>query len=347
MDEKPRILVVDDERLHLSVIVELLGDEYTVMVAKSGIKALEIARSSSPPALILLDVLMPELDGYQVCQRLKSDPLTRAIPVIFLTVKSDVSDEAYGFDLGAVDYIIKPFSPPIVRARVATHLALKMAHDELAEYNQNLELKVVERTNEVRQAEAGRNQLQLQLQQAQKMDSLGQLTGGVAHDFNNILSVILGFTDMAKRSIASHNDIKLTGYLEQVETVGAKAGKLIEQLLAFTRGVPTARELLNLGEVVDNGFGLIRPIIPSGISFKTDFDLNLPRIELDQVQIYQVIMNLCINARDAMDQTGEISISTGWFDGHEMACATCEEIIPQQQIELLVADQGKGIAPEH
>ena len=347
LTEKPRLLVVDDERLHLSVMVELLGDNYVVMVAKNGEKALQIARSNLPPALILLDVLMPGLDGYQVCQALKDDPLTRCIPVIFLTVKSDVYDEAFGFGLGAVDYIIKPFSPPIVRARVATHLALKIANDDLAQQNQNLEEQVVQRTEELRQVDARRRQLLIELQQAQRMDSLGQLTGGVAHDFNNILSVILGYTDMAKRSMSSGNESKVAGYLEQVETAGQKAGALIEQLLAFTRGVPTEGELLNLGEVVENGFGLLRPIIPSGIIFKTDFDRDLPLVELDQVGIYQVIMNLCINARDAMGQQGEIAIKTGWFGGHGAICATCGEIIPDQQVELVIADQGKGIAPEH
>ena len=347
MDEKPRILVVDDERLHLSVMVELLGDDYLVMVAKNGEKALEIASSNMPPALILLDVLMPEMDGYQVCQLLKADPLTRSIPVVFLTVKSDVADETYGFSLGAVDYITKPFSPPIVRARVATQLALKTALDELARYNANLEQEVAHRTAQVLQADGRRKQLQLQLQQAQKMDSLGQLTGGIAHDFNNILSVILGFTDLAKKSIPSQSDAKIFSYLDQVEAVGEKARELIAQLLAFTRGVPAAGELLDLGEVVDSGFGLIRPIIPAGIVFATDFDQSLPPVNIDKVQIYQVVMNLCINARDAMENMGEISIKTGWYRGQGKACVTCGELIADRQVELVVADQGKGIAPEH
>lgn len=148
MDQETTILVVDDERFHLNVIVDLLGKDYKLTIAKSGERALEIAQEQKPD-LILLDVLMPNMDGYQVCQALKSNSSTAKIPVIFLTVKSDVEDEAHGFNCGAVDYITKPFSPPIVRARVKTHLDLNQAHKALAIHNSELEKLVEERTAEI------------------------------------------------------------------------------------------------------------------------------------------------------------------------------------------------------
>ncbi len=112
------ILVVDDTPDNLELMSELLMDRYRVKVAGSGAKALRIAAGNMRPDLILLDVMMPEMDGYEVCARLKADAATRDIPVIFLTARSEMADEQKGFDLGAVDYITKPISPPIVLARV-------------------------------------------------------------------------------------------------------------------------------------------------------------------------------------------------------------------------------------
>lgn len=118
------ILVVDDTPDNLSLMSGLLRDKYLVKVASTGEKAIKIAQSGTPPDLILLDIMMPEMDGYEVCRRLQQDPKTRNIPIIFLTAKSQPEDEAMGISLGAVDYIIKPISPPIVLARVRNHLAL-------------------------------------------------------------------------------------------------------------------------------------------------------------------------------------------------------------------------------
>ena len=147
--ERPTILVVDDTPDNLAVLSSLLKDEYRVKVASSGEKALKVAAAANPPDLILLDIMMPGLDGYEVCQRLKLDPATRDIPVIFLTAKSDVDSEQHGLELGAVDYITKPISPPIVLARVRTHLDLKATSDFLRDKNDFLEHEVAKRTEEV------------------------------------------------------------------------------------------------------------------------------------------------------------------------------------------------------
>jgi adenylate cyclase len=119
------ILIVDDTPENVDVLAGVLREHYQIRVALNGPKALKIAQSDPAPALILLDVMMPEMDGYQVCLQLQADERTRRIPVIFVTAKSEVEDEAQGFGLGAVDYITKPVNPAIVLARVRTHLALK------------------------------------------------------------------------------------------------------------------------------------------------------------------------------------------------------------------------------
>ncbi|HPC85973.1 MAG TPA: response regulator [Smithellaceae bacterium] len=130
-EQQQTILVVDDTPDNLTMITSLLKDLYRVKIAVSGKKALQIAFSNEPPDLILLDIMMPEMDGYEVCSQLKNDSETRDIPVIFLTAKTDVEDEVKGFDLGAADYITKPVSPPILLARVRTHLRLKRMTDYL------------------------------------------------------------------------------------------------------------------------------------------------------------------------------------------------------------------------
>jgi len=146
---KPIILVVDDTPGNLSLMIGLLADDYTVRLANNGEKALRIAAAASPPDLILLDIMMPEMDGYEVCRRLKADPLTREIPVIFLTARAEVEDERLGLELGAVDYITKPLSQPILMARVRTHLTLKALADALRSRNESLEYEVAARTQEI------------------------------------------------------------------------------------------------------------------------------------------------------------------------------------------------------
>jgi putative two-component system response regulator len=143
------ILVVDDTPANLSLMTGLLRDEYKVKAAIDGEKALRIARAQPAPDLILLDIMMPGMDGYEVCRQLKADPVTGDIPVIFLTAKSGVEDERMGLDLGAVDYITKPISPPIVMARVRNHLTLKASADFLRNKADFLEREVNKRTAEV------------------------------------------------------------------------------------------------------------------------------------------------------------------------------------------------------
>lgn len=147
---KPIVLVVDDTPQNLSVMSDLLESDYTVKVAPGGARALKIAHAATPPDLILLDIMMPEMDGYEVCRELKADPQTRNIPVIFLTAKTETEDEEMGFRLGAVDYVTKPISPPIVLSRVKAHLALKSSSDFLRDKNAYLEQEVARRTEETR-----------------------------------------------------------------------------------------------------------------------------------------------------------------------------------------------------
>lgn len=131
MEEKPIILIADDAPSNIQLLAGLLKGNYQIKVATGGERCIELAQATPQPDLILLDIQMPDLDGYEVCQRLKSHETTQAIPIIFVTGKDQDADEELGLNIGAVDYITKPYSSAIVEARVATHITLKQQSDTL------------------------------------------------------------------------------------------------------------------------------------------------------------------------------------------------------------------------
>src|SRR5450631_3262105 len=130
--EQKTVLLVDDEPANIQIVNSILKDTYKIRIATNGAKALELASQAPAPDLVLLDVMMPGMDGYEVCTRLKGVAETRDIPVIFLTGQTQIDDETRGFEVGAVDYIHKPFSPAVMKARVHTHLVLREAREQLA-----------------------------------------------------------------------------------------------------------------------------------------------------------------------------------------------------------------------
>ena len=147
--EKPTILVVDDTPDNLVLMGQILDKQYTVKIANRGDKVLKIITADHPPDLILLDIMMPGMDGYEVCRRIKANPEISDIPVIFLTARSNPEDEAYGLELGACDYITKPISPPILLARIKTHITMRQAQKLLIDQNGFLESEVKRRSEEV------------------------------------------------------------------------------------------------------------------------------------------------------------------------------------------------------
>lgn len=144
MEKRQRILIVDDVPANIKILNELLRDEYHISMATNGPDALDLAKSDDRPDMILLDIMMPGMGGYEVCRRLKENKSTRNIPILFVTAMSDVDDESKGLDLGAVDYITKPISPTIVKKRVRNHMQLHL-------HQESLEELVKERTQQLRQ----------------------------------------------------------------------------------------------------------------------------------------------------------------------------------------------------
>ena len=203
-DRRPQLLVVDDEPANLQVLRHILQEDYRLLFAKDGAKALELA-AREKPELILLDVMMPGMTGYEVCAQLKATPATSAIPVIFVTALADVEDEAQGFAVGAVDYITKPVSPAIVKARVRTHLSLVRV-EELRETR----LQIVQR---------------LGLAAEYKDNETGLHVIRMSH-YSRVLALAAGFSEAQAEELLNAAPMHDVGKIGIPDAVLRKPGKL-------------------------------------------------------------------------------------------------------------------------
>ena len=544
------ILTIDDTPANLKVISNYLeGVGFEIVVAQDGISGLEIARRVQPD-LILLDVLMPKLDGFEVCRRLKAAESTRDIPVIFMTSLTEMEDKITGFEAGGVDYITKPVQVDEVLARVRTHLALRAMQKQLANQNAQLqqeismrqgaeeglrqaqielEQRVVERTAELAQANARlkaeinerqraeaeiqrrnreltllnrviaasvnevetdnilavaccelaqafegpeavvalltetkteanvvteylandrpsvlrqtiivadnpslqyvitqkapviiddvqndpqivplydlirrygttsllivplifeetvlgilglgsiesrrfldeevklaqsvasqvsgvlarlrldmeRRRWEAQYYQAQKMEALGRLTGGVAHDFNNMLTVIIGNSSLLLQSL--NQDHASRQEIEQIRQSAERAAALTRQLLAFSRQQILQPRILNLNNVIINLEKMLRRLIGEDVDLVTVLEPELGQVKADAGQIEQVIMNLVVNARDAMPEGGRLTIETANIYLDELYSRHNVGVVAGPYIQLAVSDTGIGMDTE-
>lgn len=333
---------------------------YSIRVATSGARALEVARTDPKPDLILLDVIMPEMDGYACLSRLQSDAETAEIPVIIVTVLDDADDESKGLELGAVDYITKPFRPSIILARIKIHLELKSAREWLEDQNSFLELELARRLKEIQQA-------QMQLLQSEKMAAIGLLTAGIVHEINNPVGYISTNLDSLETYFQSIGQVlEAYGLLEPLCPVGA-AELLRLQQLKQTCGLDDIRD--DIGALITEtrqGIERVAKIVAdlknyshaeSGSEWKLadlhsglDSTLNIvwneikyhcrlnkqygeiPEICCLPAQINQVFLNLIVNAAQAIEKQGEITIRTGQTG---------------QEVFVTISDTGTGIAPEN
>lgn len=227
--EKATVLIVDDTPMNISILVGLLKPFYKTVVAKDGEQALNRVFSGSVPDLILLDIMMPGIDGYEVCERLKADPRSKHIPVIFISAMSDAVDEEKGLLLGAVDYIAKPVSPPIVLARVKTHLALSQQQRALAN-------EVEARTQEL---EKSRKELirRLGLAAEYKDNETGLHVQRMA-EYARLIAVEMGFSHKDAETLAAAAPMHDIGKLGIPDEILCKPGKLTAEEYKIIQGHP-------------------------------------------------------------------------------------------------------------
>ncbi|MEM1437192.1 MAG: response regulator [Pseudomonadota bacterium] len=197
-----------------------------------------------------------------------------------------------------------------------------------------------------RRAERDRLELQAQIQQASKMEAMGQLAGGIAHDFNNILASMIGYAELVQSAHERLASDALESYLEEVVTAGHRARDLIAQMLTFTRTSRSEPQPVSVVEVIDNVSRMLRAAIPSSIQIQTRFDPELPDALADKIQLQQVLLNLVINARDAITGTGRIDINLSRNVDEGQHCHVCGDPIAHSALAMSVADTGHGIPEE-
>jgi DNA-binding response OmpR family regulator len=220
-----RVLIVDDTIQNIQVLGTVLREEnYQINVAQNGLQALDVVTKVTPD-IILLDVMMPELDGFETCKRLKADAATRDIPVIFLTAKVETEDIVHGFELGAVDYVTKPFNATELLARVHTHLEVQRLRRELQSYNEQLEQKVDERTAEVRAAHAQLQQQVKELEGRDRLSSAQMSVGSTDEASEEILSVVSEVLEVPRVRIYRDE----AGLLRPVAALGLQGKGVIQR----------------------------------------------------------------------------------------------------------------------
>jgi PAS domain S-box-containing protein len=192
-------------------------------------------------------------------------------------------------------------------------------------------------------AAAEHDRLQRELNQARKMEALGQLTGGVAHDFNNMLGIIIGYTDLAIDQFGEQMDETLNTYCKNISTASHRARDLVKQMMVFSHSERTEKKPLSIQPLIEENVSMFRSVIPSSIKILVDCEDDLPLVRMDPVQLQQIMMNLCLNARDAMQGAGTLSIHLGWQRDINRECNACHKQIQGDWIELSVSDDGSGM----
>jgi two-component system NtrC family sensor kinase len=356
---RARILIVDDEPSYLDALTRALQPHYDVLAAPSGERALEIVSREQKPDLILLDIMMPDIDGYDVLARLCEDPTTHNIPVIFVTGLNSYEEEERGLKLGAVDYITKPCCQATILARVRTHLELKRTRDLLHDQNVSLETELARRQKE-------EQQVQIQLLQSEKLASIGQLAAGIAHEINNPVGFVtsnLGSLDSYHKAIfevldayeameakcsadeAALAEIRELRQKKKIARIRADIGellaesrdglirvaKIVSDLKTFSRVDSENRQWVDLHDGIDSTLNIVWNEIKYHCTLNKEYG-DIPKVYCIPSQINQVFLNLLVNAAQAIPQKGEITIRTG--------CAGNEAFIA-------IADTGTGIPAEN
>ncbi|BAZ10667.1 response regulator receiver sensor signal transduction histidine kinase [Calothrix sp. NIES-4071] len=366
------ILIIDDTPANLDVIYDTLNDAgYEVAIANSGERAFKQMQFQLPD-LILLDVMMPVMDGFEVCRRLKTEPSTKEIPVIFMTALSDTESKTKGFDLGAVDYITKPFQEAEVVARIKTHLQLRYL-------TKNLEQQVTQRTGELVETLQELQSSHMQLIQNEKMSALGNLVAGIAHEINNPIGFVHGNVNHVEgytkdllnlmklyqqRFPQPGEDIEAEIEAIDLEYLQEDLPKLINStqegikrirnistsLRTFSRADSEYPTEFNIHEGLDSTILILkhrlkadenRPAIEVVYNYG-----NIPQVECYAGQLNQVFMNLLANAIDALEESNRGKSFEQVQANPNLITITTELSQDNQSVLIRIKDNGIGMSDE-
>jgi signal transduction histidine kinase len=354
------VLIVDDTPTNLEVVSEALSDAgLDVAISTSGERALQQVERCLPD-LILLDVMMPGIDGFETCRRLKANPRTSQIPVIFMTALADTESKVQALDLGAVDYIAKPFHEREVIARVRTHL-------QLHHLTQTLATQVAQKTAELQDS-------QLQLIQHEKMSALGNLVAGVAHEINNPIGCVIGNVNAVQENIHDLFSV-IDLYRQHFPQAGAEIEEKLEEidleylredlpklvramkdggnrimsisqsLRTFSRSDSDQKQPFNLQDGIESTILILRHRLKANqhrpeIAIVTHYD-DLPTIECFSGQLNQVFMNILANAIDMFDEMAQAqSLEELKASPQQITIRTA---VDANQVQIYIGDNGKGM----
>jgi signal transduction histidine kinase len=348
-----RILVVDDEPLNRDILgLHLQDDNTEIISAEDGEKALALIESQGPFDLVLLDVMMPKLSGYDTCRRLRHTHDAGLLPVIFLTAKNRPEDVVQGFEAGGNDYLMKPFSRDELRARVHLHLSLGQALARISAHSEELEALVAERTRELVEA-------QKELVLREKMATLGVLSAGVAHEINNpnnfihsanqtlerrihdfetFLYELLSEDDAEIKREFSHHFVRMRECASIIEEGSKRITNIVKGLSTVTRLHETDRALTNVVDGLEKTLLLIQSKYPK-IMFSTDFRSH-QEVVCWGGEINQVFLNIIINACHAIDR--QATVAGEAYQGR----ITLSSELRQDRLRLGIRDNGCGMSAD-
>ena len=329
--QHPSVLLVDDESFSEEIVSHGLKacGQHTFRFTPHAASAVDVAREMAA-TVVLVDMRMPGMDGFEVTRRLCADKHTEHVAVIILSSEDNPDMKARAFEVGASDYLVKWPDPRELVARVRSHSNACVARRQLDSAFTSL-----------RQSQQDLAASQSALLQSQKMEAIGQLTGGVAHDFNNVLQIIGGNLQLLKLS----DGVKEFGKV-RVDTAltGVKRGaELASHLLAFARRQPLQAAPTNPAHLLREMDDMTRRLFGPGSSVLTEIQPGLGNILVDPNQLHNVLLNLAINARDAMAGSGTLTIRAANI---ESGSALPPEVPAGRWVMIEVADNGKGMTPE-
>lgn len=276
----PRILIAEDDAAAASVLQTLLGRVgYEVQVAEDGATAIRLLEQGPAPDILLLDWMLPEVSGLEICKRVRErwDPI--ALPVLMVTAKTDAESIAAAFQAGATDYLSKPFLGAELRARIAAHLRVKQLLEE-------------------------RRRMDEYLMEREKLSALGLLVSGVAHDLNNPLAGILGHTQLL---LEDESEPEKQMLLRRVLSEVQRCNRIVGDLLSFARRRPAERREVDVTGVLQDTVELReRQLRGAGVRLRVEVEEGLPGVWGDPHQLQQVFLNILINAEHALRQSGEL-----------------------------------------
>ena len=322
---KKLVLVVDDTPTNIAVLSGVLKDSFRIKVATNGKKALAMARAPDQPDLILLDVVMPGMDGFEVCRHLKATTTTREIPVIFLTGVTDAENEEKGFEIGAVDYIHKPFSAPIVLARVRTQLALQAALRQAGEARD--------------QADELLHALRAELAGVARLTAMGELAASIAHEIRQPLAAVVNNANAGLRWLNNQppNLKQVRTALKRIVRDSERGGDVLGSIQGMLKKGEEERARLDINDLIREVMRLVQGELKNrGVSSRAELADDLPRVLADRIQLRQVILNLIMNAIEAM-----VSVSD-----RARVLRVRSENHGDDGVFVAVEDFGSGIASE-